>query len=514
MLGFVIVGGLFVALMLGSLVARNDFIKIGGMVAIVVGAAVCLGLGKKIWLVIPASWLLVGKIGILPLPFSVRDLGVFAAFTTFVGLMVFKKLPVMARPRKVDFLLFLNIAYLVTVYLRNPVGTLALGSEMIGGRPYVDVIVALLAYWVLQHVMLTKKEAVVMPFLISLGAGVVATLGVLTMKFPSLVPIIAPFYSGIDVSTYMRQQNTNAVDPNVERATPLLGFGTTVGTALVSYVRPMEMILFLRPVRSILYYVSFVFILFSGYRSALISLGIFSLLSSYFFGGVKEVVRMLFALAIGIISIIVLQTSGLVEMPLSVQRALSFIPAGWDERAVSDAKTSSDWRFDMWQIALESDKYIKNKVLGDGFGYSLYELKIQMAAAWGGTGYLDGNDAEAQLVSGAYHSGPISAIRYVGAVGLILFTIFLVATAFYGWQVIVATRNTPFFPLALFGGLAAIYKPFEYWFVFGQFDSDLPKAIFTLAILNMAMRSQSNYSPNNLKPNIAAQQRSAEQPST
>lgn len=488
MIVFVILGGLILALALGLMVARNDFIKIGALLAVVVAGTVCLGLGKNIWLLIPATWLLIGKISILPLPFSVRDLGVFTAFATFIGLMVFKKLPKMGSLTKLDLFLFLNLGYLATVYLRNPVGTLAMGSEMVGGRPYVDVITATLAYWVLQHVTASRKEARILPFLMSLGSGVVAVLGMLTMKFPFLVPFVAPFYSGIDVSSYMQQQLGNSSGPEVSRATPLLGFGTTVGNALISYVRPMELILFLRPVRSILYYVSFFCILLAGFRSAFVALGVLSLLSSYFFGGVKELVRMTFALLIGVIALVAIQSSG-VELPLSAQRALSFIPINWDERAVHDAETSSEWRFQIWEIALQGDKYIKNKILGDGFGYSLYELKIQMAAAWGGTGYIDTNNAEAQLISGAYHSGPLSAIRYVGLVGLILFTIFLIASAVYGWRVIIAARNSPFLPLALFGGLTAIYKPIEYWFIFGQFDSDLPKAIFTLAILNLARRS-------------------------
>lgn len=487
-LGFVMVGGLFMALVLGSLVAKSDFVKIGIIAAGVVASAICLGLGRKVWLLIPLTWMLSGKISVLPLPFSVHDLGILAAFATFVGLMVFKKLPSMDAFKRCDLLLFLNILYLGTVYLRNPVGTSAFKSEMIGGRPYIDVAIALMAYWVLHHVILTKKEAVILPALVSIGSTIVAGLGILTMRFPSLVPIIAPFYSGIDVSSYMREQSSNFNAPDVYRATPLLGFGTTVGNTLISYFRPQELILFLRPFWSIFFYASFTCILFSGFRSALVGLGLLSLLSSYFFGGSKEAARMLFALLAGAVIVVSAQSAG-AHIPLSVQRALSFIPIEWDERALRDAKGSSEWRFEMWQIALESDKYIKNKIFGDGFGYSQYELKIQMQAAWGGPGYIGGNEAEAQLVSGAYHSGPLSAIRYVGAFGLLLFTIFLIATAAYAWRVITFSKSTAFFPLALFAGLSAIYKPFEYWFIFGQFDSDLPKAIFTLALLNMVSRS-------------------------
>lgn len=499
LLGLVIVGGILMAFLLGSFVAHGDLAKIGIFAAGTVAAAICLGLGKKVWLLIPLTWLLSGKISVLPLPFSVHDLGIFAAFATFAGLMVFKKLPPLGEFKKCDLLLFLNLFYLGTVYLRNPVGTQAMGSEMVGGRPYLDVLVALLAYWVLHHVVLNGKEAKYLPFLMSLGATVVGALGILTMKFPSLVPIIAPFYSGIDVSTYMREQSVNSNSPEVYRATPLLGFGTTVGNTLISYFRPQQLILFLRPFWSLLYYFCFLAILLSGFRSALVGLGLLSLLSSYFFGGLRETFRMLFALLAGVLLVVTAQSAG-VYIPLSVQRALSFIPIEWDERATHDAQSSSEWRYEIWKIALDGDKYIKHKILGDGFGYSQYELQIQMQAAWGGPGYIGGNEAEAQLVSGAYHSGPLSAIRYVGAFGLLLFTILLIATACYAWTLIGLTKNTALFPLALFAGLPAIYKPFEYLFIFGQFDSDLPKAIFTLALLNMAHRSLGKYREDNTLP--------------
>lgn len=497
LLGLVIAGGILMAFLLGSFVAHGDFAKIGIFAAGTVAAAICLGLGKRVWLLIPLTWLLSGRISVLPLPFSVHDLGIFAAFATFVGLMVFKKLPPLDKFKKCDLLLFLNFFYLGSVYLRNPVGTQAMGSEMVGGRPYLDVLVALLAYWVLHHVVLNGKEGKYLPFLMSLGATIVGALGILTMKFPSLVPIIAPFYSGIDVSTYMREQSVNNSSPEVYRATPLLGFGTTVGNTLISYFRPQQLILFFRPFWSLLYYICFLAILLSGFRSALVGLGLLSLLSSYFFGGLREMFRMLFALLAGALVVVTAQSAG-VYIPLSVQRALSFIPIEWDERAIHDAQGSSEWRFEIWKIALDGDKYIKNKTLGDGFGFSQYELQIQMQATWGGQGYIGGNEAEAQLVTGAYHSGPLSAIRYVGVVGLLLFTTLLIATAFYAWEVIGLAKNTVFFPLALFAGLPAIYRPFEYWFIFGAFDSDLPKAIFTLALLNMAHRSLKGFSGKNL----------------
>jgi hypothetical protein len=485
----VTLAGLAGALVMGRMVAQNEFTKIGAFFGAAVGIAVCLGMGKKIWLLIPLGWSLTGKIQMLPLPFSVRDLCVYAAFASFVGFTIFKRSSKMAKFNVYDMLLFVNLGYLATVYARNPVGTRALGTETVGGKPYLDVVTAILAMWVLQHIVISAKEGRILPWLMAAGSTIVATLGVLTQRIPFLVPIIAPLYSGINVASYLAEQRGEVYDSTRQGA--LFGFATTA-VALMSFFRPLQLFLFLRPFWSLLLYGSVVAVFLSGFRTGLVYIGVMALLTSYFWGGVKDVVRLGIVMLLGVLTLIAIQASGFSIHP-AAQRALSFIPGPWDEAVVEGANESSEWRFEMWKIALESEKYIKNKILGDGFGFSAYELQLQLQAAWGGQGYVGGEKTETQLVTGAYHSGPISSIRYVGVVGLVLFIIFLIACAKYAWKIIRRAKGTPFFPLALFIGVPAIYKPFSFIVVFGAFESDLPDAIVALAFLNLCSRGLDAY---------------------
>jgi hypothetical protein len=486
---FVTIAGLFGALFIGSMVAHNEFTKIGALAAIAVATVICLTMGKNIWLLIPLGWMLTGKIQLLPLPFSVRDLCVFAAFGTYVGLAVFKKLPKFAKFNSFDKLMLLNLAYLATVYLRNPVGTRALGSEMVGGKPYLDVATAVLAYWVLQHITITVKESRWIPWLMAAGSTAVTFLGMLTKHFTFLVPYIAPLYSGIDVGAYMAEQT--GTEYKETRQSSFFGLATLSGV-LMSFFRPLQLLLFLRPFWSIILYATIAGVLLSGFRTGVIYLVVLIILNSYFYGGMKDVVRLVVMMLLAVFLAVFLQTSGF-PIPPAAQRSLSFIPAPWDADVKRDAETSTKWRLEMWQIALQSDKYIRNKILGDGFGFSTYELQIQLQQAWGGKGYIGAETTEAQLVTGAYHSGPISSIRYVGVIGLIIFTITLFACAKYAWSIIRRSTGTPFFPLALFIGVPLIYKPVGFLFVFGAYEGDLPAAIVALAFLNLTVRGLASF---------------------
>lgn len=485
----VTLGGLLGAVFMGNMVAKNDFFKIGLFASAAVAMFVVLGLGKKIWLLIPLGWLLGGKISLLPIPLSVRDFCIFGAFLSFVAFVIFKKLPKIGKLSYCDYILGINIIYLATVYVRNPVGVRAFGSDMVGGAPYFTVFTSLLAYWVLQHVVISVKDAKILPWLLASGATVVAGLGVLTQRIPSLVPFVAPFYSGINVSTYLADLRGMEVDTT--RSGDLLSFNK-ISAVLTSKFPPIQLLLFLRPFWSVLFYASIAAIFLSGFRSGIMGFVVITILCGYFHSGLKDVVRIFAVVLFGITTLVVLQASGVPVHP-SAQRALSFIPAPWDPGIVQGAEASSEWRFEMWKIALESDKYIKNKLFGDGFGFSAYELNIQLQAAYGFGGYLNVGQTETQLVTGAFHSGPISAIRFVGAFGLLIFIVFLIACARFAWSVIIKSKGTPFFPLALFIGTAMIYKPFAYVFIFGGFDGDFPESIMYLALLNLTSRGLTDY---------------------
>jgi hypothetical protein len=93
------------------------------------------------------------------------------------------------------------------------------------------------------------------------------------------------------------------------------------------------------------------------------------------------------------------------------------------------------------------------------------------------------------MLIGAFHNGPLSTVRFVGAVGLLLYYVLLIYLAMYAWRLIRAAEGTDIYPLALFAGLALIWEPINYTLVFGGYDSGFPNTIFGVGMLKMINNS-------------------------
>src|ERR1700739_1762539 len=79
----VVAGGIVCALLAGTLIADGSLLTVAAFGAAVV-TTIVLMLQDRIWILIPIFWYLPGRLGFLPLPFSVRDLAVLTAFGVFV----------------------------------------------------------------------------------------------------------------------------------------------------------------------------------------------------------------------------------------------------------------------------------------------------------------------------------------------------------------------------------------------------------------------------------------------
>ena len=485
-LGVVMAAALLFAIVVGRNVAENNFSRLGLYAGVAVLAVGALGLKQNAWLLIPICSGLGGSFGGGRLPASIAEMSVAFCFGLFVLFKALKVIPRFPRLNWCDKLLICNLLYLATVFARNPVGVDFMRSNLIGGRPYFAILLACCGFWVLQHVTIKPRVAMLLPALMCLGSVVNAVSGLVGYFAPGLGFRLATFYSG-----FMPGGEANPLEPvdtgRVERHQYLAGFGVEVGRAAISYANIFKLIFFQNIFLSACFFASLVAILLSGFRSNLIGWLFAIALASYIRGGVRHIVPLVAAGLAGVVMIVVLQTAGL-SVPLAAQRALSFIPISWDSRASVDAKGSVEWRVDMWRLALTSDRYIKNKVLGDGFGFDPTELRAQATL----TSFRMDTSAGLQdyyMITGDYHSGPVSTIRFVGYIGLVLFTALLIANAKYAWKIINSAKKTAFFPLALFSGITAIVHPIFFWLVFGGYGGDFIQATFTLGMLNLIDRS-------------------------
>jgi len=479
----VILAGSVFALYAGSKVGAGDSAKVGAVIFAFAVALLLIRYKMRAWVWIPLFWPIASKVGFLPGELPVRDLVIivlFGAFLVFKALKISKIKPVYEW---VDLVLVFNILYLLSVFIRNPVGTESMGSEKVGGRGYFEVIFALLAYWVIQRVRIDDRTATRLPIIMVAGTLFTTVLQFMADHFPfsaQLIGKVLPEYAATDTQGSLNTQP----DAELERQQYLAGAGSAIFQLLCARYLPTTLFNPLYIGRFLLAVMSVQFIFLSGHRIGIFYIGFVFFMALYFRKGIATVIMGL-ALVIPLLALLITLQSTVLPLPFAAQRALCFLPGKWDQAAVADAKNSSEWRYEMWRIALTTDKYIVNKWLGDGFGFTRRQLEEMVSAST--------ESQENFMIVGDFHSGPVSAIRYVGYVGLVLFVILLASIARCAWKLIIASRDTPFYCLALFIGLPAIYHLGGFLFVMGGYQNDLPQAIFNTAMLQMTSFSLARF---------------------
>lgn len=483
--------GIAFALYCGSLTGSGQMQMLVMIFGIIASLAVLMTLRSAIWMLIPIFWMLPGPVPSLPIPLGLRDVVILFVLVCFFLLTALKVTRFRPKHSLLDWLLWANAAYLATVFARNPVGAQFFDSERVGGRPYLNVAISLAAYWVLNRAFASPSVAKRLPWAITGAAMIEGIIGIIVLRFPFLIPILSPFYGSAAFATETGPSELfNPADTG--RNTMFMYLGPPVVTALYSRFRPLTLINPFYIIRCAVFAGAFILILLSGFRSLVLAAAAGFLISSYFRGGIRSVVRLM-GVSIPALALVVMLQGTFFELPRSAQRALSFLPGQWDPVAVAEAKDSTEWRIFMWKAVLSSDRYIQNKLLGDGFGFSRVEMSIM---ARGNYRLSPEEMQESYLVMGGYHSGPLTAIRYVGGVGLVLFLALLVALAREGWMLIRQAQGGPYEFLAFFVGIPLIYEPFQFIFIYGSFEGNITASIFAVGMVKMLKNSFQEFGAN------------------
>lgn len=487
----VTVGGMLVALYLGFLMGEGQFSKVALFLGALFIAFVTLIMRQYVWLLIILAWPWSGQIPVLPLPFAVKDLAIIAVFAATLALIALKVVRRKPTYTTIDLVMALMLIYMVSVFIRNPVGLQATNSFRVGGRPYLNTFIAFLAYWVLARSSLRLPgPSKVYIFAVLLSNFAVTGLNLICDLSTKATRLVVNFYTGIASASDLDGAAPSAAPGQyVERRGYLLYAGGPLTTALFSFYRPLEVINPLYFWRLFLFCGGSFMLLLSGFRTSIVALVGFAMISGYLRAGFFESVKMLIVGALAI-SIVVAGNGRVYELPLSAQRALCFLPGKWNPVAKADAEASADWRFQMWARMLSTNRYIKNRVLGDGFGVS----KLDMETI-GRLNALGVDDQESVMILGNVHSGPISTIRVAGYAGFAIFLLLTVQIAVAAARAIRRATGTPIEAMAYFISLPLIFEPFNFVFIFGGFDSALPTTIFSLGVLKMLENTINDHEP-------------------
>jgi hypothetical protein len=474
----VLIVGTFLAVWLGLSIVTNQIETILQVVAAAVLIG-CLFLSKRIWLLVP--FMAAVNIG-LRIPGSPTSLllaqALVLGFSTLLFLM--RKLPFRLAWTELETWILVLTIFIGQVYMRNPVGVNIFGGDTVGGRGYALYGIALGCTLLFCGLRVPSTDLKWVLRLTILGGLVNTAVSILGNLIPSVGYITGAAYTDTSDADYDDQ----VVDT---KAATRIGFLGTVGINLSlwisAYISPLRACL--KPLWAILILATVVAAAMSGFRNTIVNVGLFLCLGVAYRSGFTGVLLSILAGIGGLALLAVVNTMH--PLPPNIQRSLTFLPGTWEERYKLDAEGSSDWRFEIWREALLTDRWIHNKWLGDGLGFSAAELAAQMNTREGARAGISGLGAHRDTIlsNGDYHSGPVSTIRVIGYVGLFFFLLAQVRLAVHAHRQIIRCRGTEWLPLALLIGIPLIAAPFIYVFIFGDFKTGASAFLMSLGMCRL-----------------------------
>lgn len=479
----IIVVAAFAALYLGVAAATAQFEAIIWVVGALFVVFI-LVLGKNVWVLIPITLPLVGVINAIPgapAPW-------WGAMSVVAGIYVLRFLMrrtenMVWRITWLDFAIFIQVIAVGQAYLRNPTGLLIMGGDMAGGKPYFVFGFAIVAYFLLS---ITRTDLRMVRWVVFLAVFVSvadSSLAVLSSVFPFIGAVVLPFYSNVAFGTAMGNQQ--AFQADVGRLEGGKEIGQSICLALFSLFPPVSCLNPLHLFRFLLTLVAIIMILLSGFRSAV------GLVLIYFVVGSlirRQYLQLVISAAAAFVGFILLVASGLTtHLPFGAQRVLSTLPLVQVQDNIRlNAEGSTDFRVEMWTLALTTDRYITNKFLGDGFGLSASEQQGQLDAVMGDQRAKESSKGlEDFMVRGSYHGFHVEAIRFTGVFGLFLA---LVSMGIFFKQALKLIRyfeGRSEWGYIIYICMPFLIYPFYFMLVFGGYRTQFPVVLASAGLLKI-----------------------------
>lgn len=475
----IVVLALFAALYLGISAATAQLETIAWVVGGLVFAG-CIFLGRKIWILIPflGAMELALRVPGQPTTLLIAQILVLG-FSTLLFLM--RKLPFKLMFTELEWWLIIFSLVVVQVYLRNPVGLNIFGGGTVGGRPYVIFAISVVVAFIFCGLRVTPKDLKsIVPWTIF---GGLINIGTTALGF--LFPII-PYMTGADFTNAGEANYENRDDYDSSRAGRINSLPAAMKNMslwLASFISPLRALF--HPLWCPILVISLIGAAYSGYRTTVMTVGLTYIVGVAYRGGF---ISLALSAIGGVAAVALLAIVNLMfPLPPNLQRSFSFLPGTWEEQYVTDASGSTDWRLEIWEDALLSDRWIKNKLLGDGLGFSAAELAAQMTARKGVRSGVAGLDAhrESIMANGDYHSTLVSTIRTCGYLGAVLLVIATFRLAVHAHRLVKKYKNTEYEVLCLLQGIPLVAAPVWVFLSASSFGQSMSALILGIGMVRL-----------------------------
>ena len=376
--------GLVMAVVMGSAVGNADFSFVSIILGVGIGVGTFLVLGKHYWILIPFS--LGATFPALPIGGRSAEFSELA----IAGCSLFFLLRVASRKeklhvfRRINIPILLFVAWVGMVFVLNPVGLAAMGSQLGGGRFYLKIALAFAAYLILSNREYSERD---LRWAIgSLIFGAFFSLIYGFISYAVVGPAVNPA-TGMVGDEYYTWHQLLAIPP------------LTITFLLFSRWSPREVFSLQKAWLFLAYFLCLLLVLFSGKRMAIAAILLTPLISAFLY---RQHIYILVGLVLATASmgIAVAGHGQVFELPRIAQRTLSFLPGDWDASLDEMRGGTDEWRAELRNYAWEEVK--RNPVIGKGFGVDLHAAATAFDMAKGG-GSMDVRTAE-YAIGRAWHN--------------------------------------------------------------------------------------------------------------
>lgn len=349
---------------------------------------------------------------------------------------------------------------MVTAFMTGGIGSHIFGSRTYGGKGYFYIMAAVAGYFALTSRTIPRHRAnlVVAIFYLS---GLTSAVSNLLVNVPALHFLYQIFPPDLAMEQV-------AAEGSLENGTVRISGVVMAGTAIYGFLLARHGVRGVfdlrRPWRLTLLVATLFFSLLGGFRTTLI---LFALvfLTLLVIEGFWRTRAMLTALGVGVIAMVLLINYS-DRLPLSMQRAVSFLPLDVDPAVKQAARASTEWRLEMWKFVWPDVP----KYLFRGKGYSMDPQAMYMLTDASTQSFTQSYEWAA--FTGDYHNGPLSLVIPFGLYGVAAFLWFLAV----GLRVLYNNyrygapwlRSVNAYLLAFF-----IARALFFMIIFGAFSADL-----------------------------------------
>lgn len=355
-------------------------------------------------------------------------------------------------------LLFTMAMAYTTSQLTGGIGLKTLGGEVGGGKKYIALFIGCLMFFALTSRYIAKEKRNLFVALYFLPGSL--------QFFSDLFPVLPSPLNYINLFI-PPSAGTGDFEFGVTRLGAFAASAGVIANFMLAKYGIRGIFSAAHPLRFLLFGLLMVMTLLGGFRIILISYTM--ILTMLFFLEGLHRTRFVLVAVLGLVLGGALLVPLADKLPITFQRALSFLPLKLDPIAVSDAEGSKKWRVEMWRDTWP--KVPQYLLVGKGYALSAEDFQMMGDGIFANRNLLD-KSYTALAISGDYHNGPLSTLMPFGIWGAISFFWVTLAGFFimyrnyqYGDPEL---KNVNRFLMVLF-----IQRFIGFFLIFGAFSNDI-----------------------------------------